>query len=208
MQITRRRLGFLVAAGGISSVVGLRRLFSAPPALTVALAVAFIQQSGDRLVATLSSAAEWPAKRQQVLLLIEEAVDVAGIARFALGRFWNVASEAQRAECVQLFPAVLLGGLGRSIGAYENLSFVVGRGTQADDTVRVRTTVLRAGDPPREVSWAVGMVGGRPKIVDIMAEGASLRITEREDVASFMAHNNHSIAALIDDLRRVRAVTS
>lgn len=208
MQISRRRIGLLVAAGVIPSVAGLRRLSHAAPPPTVAQAVAFIQQSGDRLVAILNSAGDWPEKRRQVLLLIEGAVDVAGIARFAIGRFWKAASDQQRAECLRLFSAVLLGGLGRSIGAYQNLEFVVGRATQADDTVRVWTTVLRPGDPPREVTWAIGLVGGDAKIVDIMAEGTSLRITERDDIASFMARNNYSVTALIDELRRVSAVTS
>ena len=208
MQITRRRIGVLIAAGAVALVSGLHRFLNAQTAPTVAEAVAFIQQSGDRLVAILNGAGEWPSKRQQVLLLIDNSLDITGIARFSLGRFWNAATEQQRAECVRLFPAVLIGGLGRSIGAYQNLSFVVGRGTQSNDTVRVWTTVLRPGDAPREVTWSIGLVGGRPKIVDIAAEGSSLRITERDDVASFMTRNNYSIPALIDELRRVSAVTS
>ena len=212
MQITRRRIGLLVAAGAAASVAGLGRLFSAQTlpqtSATVAEAIAFIQQSGDRLVAILNSTAEWPVKRQQVLLLITEGVDVAGVARFALGRFWNAASEQQRAECVRLFPAVLIGGLGRSIGAYQNLRFLVGRGAQADNTVHVETTVLREGDPPRQVMWVIGLVGTQPKIVDIVAERSSLRVTERDDVLSFMVHNNFSIAALIENLRRQSQPTS
>ena len=45
------------------------------------------------------------------------------------------------------------------------------------------------------------MVGGAMKIVDVMAEGASMRITQRDDLASFLSHNNHSIPALPETLR-------
>ena len=207
MQITRRQAGYLLAVGAVASAGVVGRLLNAQTAPTVAEAIKFIQQSGERLVAILDGASDWPTKRQRVLVLIEAAVDVAGITRFSLGRFWNTASEQQRGECVRLFPAVLIGGLGRSIGAYQNLRFAIGRGAQANDTVHVRTTVLRQGDPPREVMWVVGLAGGVAKIVDIMAEGSSLRITERDDCASFMTRNNYSMSALIDELRRQAQAT-
>jgi len=208
MQITRRQTGYVLAAGAVAAAVVVGRLLNAQTSPTIAEALELIQQSGDRLVAILDGTSDWPTKRQQVLALIEEAVDVASIARFSLGRFWNAANEQQRGECIRLFPAVLIGGLGRSIGAYQNLRFAVGRGAQANDTVHVRTTVLRQGDPPREVIWVVGLTGGAPKIVDILAEGSSLRITERDDCTSFMAHNNYSMSALIDELRRQAEATA
>ena len=134
--------------------------------------------------------------------LITETVDVSGVARFALGRFWSTASQQQRDEYVRLFPALLIGGIGRSVGVFQGMTFTIDRAVQGDDTVQVATTVLRAGDPPKPVTWIVALVNGAPKIVDIVAAGASMRITERDDCASFLAQNNHSIDALLERLRR------
>jgi phospholipid transport system substrate-binding protein len=170
-----------------------------PP--SVAEATQFLRQSGDKLIVILHGSSDWPAKTRQVQALIEETMDVYGIARFALGRTWNAASDAQRSEIGRLFPQVLIGNVGRTVGAYQGVTFTVNRGTQLDDTVEVASTILRPGDAPRQVVWLIGNVNGAPKIVDIIAEGTSMRITERDDCASFLAHNNHSIPALIETLR-------
>jgi phospholipid transport system substrate-binding protein len=42
---------------------------------------------------------------------------------------------------------------------------------------------------------------GTPKIIDVIAEGTSLRLTQRSDYASFLAHNGGNIDALIAALR-------
>jgi phospholipid transport system substrate-binding protein len=136
-----------------------------------------------------------------VQVLISETMDIDGIARFALGRFWNAVGNEERDKFVRFFPVVLLGAIGSSLGTYQRMNFTVDRGARADDCVQVWTTVLRAGDAPRQVGWTIGAIGGSMKIVDIIAEVSSLRITQRNICTSFLAHNNQSIPALIETLR-------
>lgn len=38
--------------------------------------------------------------------------------------------------------------------------------------------------------------------MDVVAEGTSLRLTQRADYASFIVHNNDSIQALLEAMRR------
>lgn len=205
--ITRRRISYALGIGAVISVVGVVQLTGEQRSVTVAEAMQFIQQSGDRLIEILNGPDDTSVKMRRCEVLIAEALDVGGVARFALGRFWNLANDEQRNEFVRLFPAVLVGSIGRSIGSYQGLRFTVDRGVQVDHNVQVWTTVLRAGEPPRRVTWLIGAVGGAPKILDIVAEGASMRITERDDCASFLAQNNHSIPDLIETLRRQAAAT-
>jgi phospholipid transport system substrate-binding protein len=61
--------------------------------------------------------------------------------------------------------------------------------------------VEHADNPPANVTWVVADESGTPKIVDVIAEGTSLRLTQRSDYASFLAHNGGNIDALIDALR-------
>jgi phospholipid transport system substrate-binding protein len=58
------------------------------------------------------------------------------------------------------------------------------------------------------ITWTVGGIDGVAKIVDITIEGASLRITQRDDCASFLARNNQNIDALIERMRRQADVTT
>jgi phospholipid transport system substrate-binding protein len=198
----------VVAGAGIASA-GIAGIVGAETPLTVAEAVKFIQQSGDRIETILNGPGDWPMKRPQVEALINQTVDVYGVARFSLGRFWKTASEEQRSECARLFATVLLGSVGRAVGSHRGTTFTVGRATQIDERVQVWTTLRRPDDQPREVVWIIETVSGAPKVVDVVAEGTSMRITQRDDTMSFLAHNNNnSIAALIDELHRRSAVTS
>jgi len=206
--VTRRRVGYLLISGTVVSVTGVVGLVGERSSVSISDAMQFIQHSGDRLIAILNGAGETSEKMRQSAVLIAETVDVDGVVRFVLGRYWNVANNDQRREFVRLFPVVLIGSIGRSVGAYQGLSFTVDRGVQIDNGIQVWTTVLRPGDPPRRVTWIISVINGAPKITDIIAEGASMRITERDDCASFLAQNNHSIPALIDTLRRQAESTS
>jgi phospholipid transport system substrate-binding protein len=208
MRLTRRRAGSLVAAGVTLYAAGLAELVQAQGAPTVAEAVKLIEQSGDKMATILNGPGDWSSKRPQVAAMINETVDVYGVAKFSLGRFWKTASAEQQSECARLFANVLLGSVGRAIGAYRGVIFTVGRATQAGNYVEVRTTVVRPSDQPREVIWVIGSVNGVPKIVDVVAEGTSMRITQRDDTSSFLSHNNYSIPALIETLRQRSELTS
>jgi phospholipid transport system substrate-binding protein len=88
------------------------------------------------------------------------------------------------------------------------MEFIVERGTPIEDEVQVWTTVLLPGLPPMHVGWSVALFSGTAKIVDVIEEGASVRITQRNGCASFLAQNYFDIEALIKMLRRQAAVTS
>jgi phospholipid transport system substrate-binding protein len=56
---------------------------------------------------------------------------------------------------------------------------------------------MRPNNPPTAVDWIIANPSADPKIVDVVAEGTSLRLTQRQDYASYLTHNNGSIDALI-----------
>jgi phospholipid transport system substrate-binding protein len=73
----------------------------------------------------------------------------------------------------------------------------MGRVTPDGDNASVDTTVNRPNNPPSDVKWVIADAASNPKIVDVVAEGTSLRLTQRSDYASYLSHNNGSIDALI-----------
>jgi phospholipid transport system substrate-binding protein len=52
------------------------------------------------------------------------------------------------------------------------------------------------------VQWVVDEVDGHPKIVDVVAEGTSLRLTQRSDYGSYLQQHGDSVDALIAAMRR------
>jgi phospholipid transport system substrate-binding protein len=51
------------------------------------------------------------------------------------------------------------------------------------------------------VQWVV-RTDGAPKVLDVVAEGTSLRLTQRQDYASYLTRHGESIDALIAALKR------
>ena len=70
---------------------------------------------------------------------------------------------------------------------------------------RLVAVVNRPNNPPAKVDWVISMGSGGPKIVDVVAEGTSLRLTQRSDYASYITRNGNNVQALIDAMKQQAA---
>ncbi len=165
-------------------------------------AVTFVQRTGSRLVKVINGAGSAQQKRQEMTQVVDQTVDVDGIARFCLGRYWHRASAQQKKRYIQLFHQVLVTNITSKLGEYQGVSFTVGRAVPDGDNVKVATVVNRPNNPPTNVQWVIKDPASNPKIVDVVAEGTSLRLTQRSDYASYLSHNGESIDALISAMHR------
>ncbi len=167
-------------------------------------AASFVRQAGAELAAAVGGA-ETPADRQARLgPYLQRVVDEDGVARFCLGRYWATATAAQRTEYLRLFRLVLLRGVVNRLGDYQagSVKVTVNTPVQKPDGMYVPTVVERAGNKPVNITWMVAEADGALRIGDVIAEGMSLRMTQRSDYASFLAHNGGSVDALLDALRK------
>jgi phospholipid transport system substrate-binding protein len=163
---------------------------------------AFVKGFADSLVAVVNGPGSASAKQQALAPLIDNSVDVAAIAKFCLGRFWNTATAAQQQTYTQLFHQVLLNNISGHLGEYQGVTFTMtGSHKQGDDAL-VGTTINRPNAPAANVQWVVRTTGGAPKVLDVVAEGTSLRLTQRQDYASYLSRHGESIDALIAALKR------
>jgi phospholipid transport system substrate-binding protein len=184
------------------------RLAVRPALAQVERASAFVKATGDQLVAVVNGPGTPQAKRVTLTKIIENAVDVDGVARFCLGRFWRVASPEQQQHYTQLFHQVLVTNITSKLGEYQGVKFTMGRTQMHDENAVVATVVERPNNPPTNVEWIISDPATSPKIIDVVAEGTSLRLTQRSDYASYIAHNNNSIDALISAMRQQVAQAS
>jgi phospholipid transport system substrate-binding protein len=164
-------------------------------------ATAFIKTTGDKLVAVVNGAHSQQQRIQQLAPIIDSAVDVDGVARFCLGRFWNNATPQEQKQYLQLFREVLVGSISVKLGDYRGVSFSIGRTQPQPEGVMVLTTITRPNNPPTSLQWLVKDPSTNPQIIDLVAEGTSLRITQREDYSSFLAQHGFKIASLLDAMR-------
>ena len=199
MPARRAFLAFATAlfVGGPALV----RPAQAEPAMGTTAAADFVRATGQEFVQAINGSGSATAKSAALTRIVDRRVDVDGIAKFCLGRFWRVATAAERAQYENLFHRVLVLNVTAKIGDYQGVAFAVGRAVTREEGVMVATTVTRPGQAAAEVDWLVRPINGAPRIIDVVAEGTSLRVTQRSDYASFISRHNDSVAALITALR-------
>lgn len=194
-MISRRHL--LAFAAALALLPTTRHAF----AQSTEKASAFVKSTGDKLVAVVNGPGSAAAKRAEMTTILNTAVDVDGIAKFCLGRFWRSATPEQQAQYVKLFHEVLVTNITAKLGEYKGVTFTMGRSKPQDEEAVVSTTVERPNNPPTAVDWIISNPSGNAKIIDVVAEGTSLRLTQRQDYASYLSHNNNNVDALISAMK-------
>jgi phospholipid transport system substrate-binding protein len=164
-------------------------------------AAAFVKATGGKLVDAINATGSLAQRRQVIGGIIDADVDVNAVARFCLGRFWRTATPAQQQQYLKLFRDMLVANIAQKIGEYRGARFTVGA-TQDRDTGEVISTVIdRPNNPPTNIQWLVTNADTDPKIADVIAEGTSLRITQRDDYASFLSQHGNKVDALLEAIR-------
>ena len=200
------RRTFLTIAGTLLLTGGMARHASAETAEE--RAAAFVRATGDRLVAVVNGPGTTLEKRKAMTDVINSTVDVNGVARFCLGRFWRQASPEQQEHYLNLFHQVLVTSITSKIGEYKGVRITIGKAQMRDEEAWVSSVVERPNNPPTNVDWVISKPGTDPRIVDVVAEGTSMRLTQRSDYASYLAHNNNDIDSLISAMRKQVAQAS
>ncbi len=167
-------------------------------------AAAYVRQTGNDLAGVVTGARNAADKEARLAAFIERVVDEDGVARFCLGRYWQAATPEQRTDYLRLFRKVLLRGVVSRLGDYQanSTKVVINKPLVKVDGTYVPTTVERPGNKPVDVTWMVIEDSGGMRIADVVAEGISLRQTQRSDYASFLARNGGNVAALIAALKK------
>ena len=199
MILTRRRL---LALGGLSLAASTLARWVPASAQEAPAATEFVQSFGARLVAVVDSNGSDAEKQREIRPLIDKAVDVDGIALFCLGRFASTATPQQLAEYKELFHGVLVNNITAKVGEYRGVTFRMTSSAMHGTDAYVGTVVQRPSNGPVNVRWVVNAASGAMRIVDVVAEGTSLRLTQRSDYASYLGHNGNSIESLIGAMRR------
>ena len=132
--------------------------------------------------------------------LFREGFDIPTIGRFVLGRYWRQASEAQRQEYLNLFETMVVETYARRFRQYSGETLQVnGSRLAGEQDILVDSRIVRPGSaPPVSVVWRVRDRGGSFDIIDVMIEGVSMSVTQRNEFGAIIQRNGGSIDALLD----------
>jgi phospholipid transport system substrate-binding protein len=163
-------------------------------------AISFVQSTTDKLVSIVNSAESAKEKRRRLQEIIDSSVDVDDIARFCLGRFWHLATPDQQKQYLALFRKLMVIKVAFHLGEYQGVRITMGLSRKSADTDIVITLVERSETPISRVDWVVSTSTGSPKIVDVLAEGTSLRLTQSAEFASYLSRHLFNMDDLIEGM--------
>lgn len=169
-------------------------------------AQSFVQNMADEAIGFLGSQGmSHEQKKNAFRKLLQDSFDMKTIGRFALGRYWRVATPAERDEYQKLFEKMVIDVYSSRFAEYQGQSFET-RGFREDgakDTL-VTSFIVPKDGPEIQVDWRVRNKDGRYKVVDIMVEGVSMSVTQRSDFSSVIQRGGGSVSALLTHLRALQ----
>jgi phospholipid transport system substrate-binding protein len=180
MRISRRALG-----AGALALLGSATLLAqaARAAPDVEGARAFIADLGQRAVDVLGNPSLGrDEERRQLYALLEQGFDLEMLARLAAGRSWREMSPAQQETFRKVFNTYILDTYSQRLASYSGEQLRIDRAQAVSDTdVMVQATVLSQQYPPWRMDWRVRVRGGGFKVVDVLIEGVSMVVTQRNE---------------------------
>lgn len=134
--------------------------------------------------------------------LLYQGFDVPYISRWVLGKYWNQASPEQQKEYEKLFERLIVQTYANRFIEYSGETFrIAGTKPLGETDTAVTTQIVRPSGPPVGVDWRVRKKDGGFKIIDVVVEGVSMGVTQRQEFASVIESNGGNINGLLKALR-------
>ncbi|MBM3587682.1 MAG: ABC transporter substrate-binding protein [Alphaproteobacteria bacterium] len=184
-------------------VFGLVTMPARAQQMDITRATAFVDKTGQDLINAINDPRlNQTQRRDKVASILRSAIDIEGTGRFILGRYVRQASPAELQEYLKLFDEIIIRNLSARFGEYRGVKFLLGRSQQRrEEDALVSTLVERPNMPPFTLDWRVAEINGQPRVVDVIAEGTSLRLTTRSEYSAVIQRNGGRVAALLDAMR-------
>ena len=167
----------------------------------------FIEALGEKTIAAITREnVSDEARFEEFGRLFRESFDIDTISRFVLGRHWRRATGEQRKEYRSLFADFIVRTYAGRFRQYSGETLTVDEEREVNERDTIVSSRINTLDGPSiRVDWRVRTKGSDHKIVDIIVEGVSTVIAQREEFASMIRRGGGSIESLIAELReRVR----
>jgi phospholipid transport system substrate-binding protein len=173
------------------------------PAWAAETADAFVRRFSTEAVQVLKETTGDPAKRRQEFgRFLGSGFDLPTIGRLVLGRYWRSATPEQQAEYQKLFQAFVVDAYGRRLDQYSGQTVRVGATTPAGDDTMVESYVDGGRSGPARLDWRVRPEGDSWRVVDLVVEGVSMAVTQRNEFSAVIDRGGGKIDALLADLRK------
>ncbi len=175
-----------------------------PHALGATPAESFVAEMGNKAFASLSEKdLSRNERKTRFRAILRTAFDMPQIARFTLGRYWRIASTEEKTEFTDLFVRFFVQAYSNRFRDLGGKKFLVrqSRAISASQSL-VLSEIITPGKPSIKVNWRVRAKGRNYKVVDVMVEGISMSVTQRDEFVSVIRQTGGKVSGLIRALRK------
>ena len=191
---------------GAAAVAALGLAPSTAAALGKDEATAYVRETIEEVATLLESSGDSAEKAARLRDIMQSRAAMPQIARFVAGPAWRGMSESQQSRFVEAFTRFVSAVYADKFDEYSGeakkdelfrIDEVIDAGKKG---MLVRTSILRTGEAPVTVEWLVSDRPGRIVIADIVIEGVSLLVTQRQEIGSMLESRGGNMDKLIADL--------
>jgi phospholipid transport system substrate-binding protein len=164
----------------------------------------FVQDVADRAIMISSDEQMTVEKRNAEFgKILDDSFDLKTISHFVIGRAWNAATPSQQEEYMDLFKKLAIRNYGNRLVLSTGEEFqIVGTRPETDmDTIVLSQILHSDGSQPASMDWRVRQKNGKMNVIDIIIEGVSLSVTQRQEYAAIIQSNGGQIDSLLEKMR-------
>ncbi|MBT5263703.1 MAG: ABC transporter substrate-binding protein [Rhodospirillaceae bacterium] len=169
-------------------------------------AEAFIRDlSAEALKVVADETLDTASRRKRFAELLGQHFDMAWIGQFVLGKYWLRATPEQRTDYLSLFEDSIVLTYTSRFDEYAGQQVrVLGSKNVRSKFIFVKSQIF---DPENtkaavNVMWRALPIADSFKIVDVVIEGVSMSITQRNEYSAVIQRGGGKIKVLIDALRK------
>ena len=171
----------------------------------------FIRSAGEKAFTSLSKELTEEKRADRFRGILLETFDLSSIARFTLGRYWRTASKKQRVEYIELFEDYIVQAYLHRFGDLSGHTFEIKKSQEINSRDRLVLSEIKAkkskppirvqSKPPIRINWRVRRHENTYRVIDVVVEGVSMSVTQRDEFAAVIRRNGGKIEGLLSALR-------
>lgn len=164
----------------------------------------FIEHLGTRAIEILKQKGIKKDKRdEQFRALLSKSFDLETIARFVLGRNWLRATQKQKQEYLSLFEKLVVKTYSDRFTLYTGEGFRVSGVKKQGRKDHVVTSEITHPDGSKATSvvWRVRTRKSKMGVIDVVVEGVSMSVTQRQEYSAIIQRNGGDIESLLQMMR-------
>ncbi len=162
----------------------------------------FIHALADRALGLVTDKASSMAERRSRFEeLLTETFDMEGIGRFLLGRYWRLATPEEREAYLKAFKDSIVYTYAARFDEYSGQKLAIDGSREDGQFTLVSSRIVDPkGGADVKLEWRLIREGDKYKVVDVVIEGVSMSVTQRQEYASVIQSNGGEVKALIKAL--------